>query len=461
MSRRAAVAVLCAVLLLTTTGCPGGEDGEPPRAAAGNAWEPQPCPSDVEVLVVPSHSCGWVEAPLGDSAQQVFVVVVEPATPSDDAPILETGTDLGMVPNYAGLAPIAQRTGRRTAIVDLPGTGHSVPSLDCPDAEAVGDVSRDDPVLLDAIGDCRDRLLAEGVDPALMTPARSAEALLAVMDALDEGPWVLMGHGTTSALAVEVARANPARVEAVVMDTPVHAHRGWPARRAALIRAVAAACDGVRRCLRRHGDVRDLWTAARLRARTDPVHLGGRVLDLDLLDRAVRWLVAPVAAGPARLPALLEEAARGRRGPVLEELGAALEEAPPLCVGILPKCSSRRQVVLGAVLSSVCAQGAGAAEYARPCELWGVAEHPDEAAPALEVPVLVLQGAFDPYASPAEVTDVVEKWAPDAHVVVAPDLGHNVLGDECVRSIRSAWLAGNSDRAPEIPACLDEEMRFP
>src|SRR5690606_38332717 len=97
-----------------------GAKGEPSSSDAAWDWIAD-CPPDVEVQVVPEHVCGWITAPLGDGEQELFVVVVEPPEPSDDPPILETGTDLGMAPNYAGLVPIAQRTGRRTVIVALPG----------------------------------------------------------------------------------------------------------------------------------------------------------------------------------------------------------------------------------------------------------------------------------------------------------------------------------------------------
>lgn len=426
-----------------------------------SAWATQPCPADVEVEVVPEHSCGWVSAPMGESTQQVFVVVVEPPQASDAAPILETGTDLGMAPDYAGLAPIAQRTGRRTVIVDLPGTGHSVPSLDCSDAEALGDVAADSPALVEAIGVCHDRLVAEGVDPGLMTPRQSADVLLAVMDAVGSERWVLMGHGTTGAAAVQVAREHAGRVEALVLDSAVHVHQGWPARRAALVRRVAAACRADVRCERRHGDVPSLWRAAWRRAGTRPIELGDAVLDRELLDRAVRWLVAPVSSGPALLPALLDEAAAGRKGPELRKFATALAIAPPLCLGVLPKCVTREQVVLGAVLSSVCPEAAGRAPYVKACARWGITAQADDAGPVSGVPTLVLHGELDPFATVAEASEQVRRWVTGAHLVVTRGRGHNVLGDQCVRAVRNDWLAGPLDRAPVLPTCVDDDIDFP
>ena len=56
--------------------------GERPESPAAT-WDRQPCPADVEVEVVPPHTCGWVSAPMGRSTQQVFVVVVEPPRASE------------------------------------------------------------------------------------------------------------------------------------------------------------------------------------------------------------------------------------------------------------------------------------------------------------------------------------------------------------------------------------------
>ena len=59
------------------------------------------------------------------------------------------------------------------------------------------------------------------------------------------------------------------------------------------------------------------------------------------------------------------------------------------------------------------------------------------------------------------VTNTVAGEVPDAHVVIAPRLGHNVLGDDCVRSLRNDWLAGALDGPPVLPSCLDEPLELP
>lgn len=451
MRRRNLAVGIAAVLL---AGCTSGAGPDTPARPTSTAWTPEACPPEVETQVVPEHTCGWITAPLGQGEQELFVVVVEPPDPSDRAPILETGTDLGVAPNYAALAPIAQRTGRRTVLLDMPGTGRSVPSLGCDEAEELGDTAVDAPALLEAIESCRQRLANEGVDPSLMSPRKAAPALLAVMDALGSEQWVLMGHGTTAAAAVHVAGEHPTRVEALVLDSPVQTKDGWAARRADIVAAVAAACTAGPGCTERHRDVEDLWRRAWRRAGRAPIDLSGRALDRPLLDRAVRWIGAP-ATGATGLPALLQEAASGRKNLLLYELEGLLPSAPPLCVGLLPKCHGRDQdVALGAVLASICPDGSGGPAFAAACRRWGAAESPEAEQSVDGVPTLVLLGELDPFASPEAARASVLRQVPEAHVVVVPGLGHNVLGEECPRTIRNDWLAGSADAAPDEPDCL-------
>ena len=145
--------------------------------------------------------------------------------PSTEPPVIETGSDLGTQPIYGGLVPIAQRTGRRLIIVDLQGTGHSTPLLDCPEVNALATTVAADPggstaTVVDAITACRERLTSHGIDPTTVDYAGTAENLHAVTKALDIPRAVAMGHGTTGAVAIEWARRYPDEVEALVLDSP-------------------------------------------------------------------------------------------------------------------------------------------------------------------------------------------------------------------------------------------------
>ncbi|MBF4769903.1 alpha/beta hydrolase [Nocardioides agariphilus] len=454
--QKARVAVALA-LLAVGTGC-SSDPGEP---ASGPTYERVACPDDVEVLVVPEHECGFVR-PDRDGSLQIFVVSVEPPEPSDLSPVLETGVDLGMTPSYGGLAPIAQRTGRRVVIVDLPGTGHSLPSLDCPGVDGLGDAAAESAVIA-AVEECRRQVESAGIDPLMVTPERLGEALYAVTRALDVPHWVVMGHGTTAEAGRQLALAHPGRVEALVLDSVVV---DPAARTRDVVASIAGSCREDRRCRRTYGDLTETWQRASQQLAREPisVDIPGTTTTISIdaanLDRAIRWLVAPAATGPGLLPALLAEAAAGRPGPQLQLFADTLSVAPPLCVGYVPKCETQQRLVIGSTLSAMCPTMAETAAWSAACNAWGVSAAPADLKPLTGVPTLALFGTHDPFASPSAIRERLAALAPDAFVVEQASGAHNVLGSECPRLVRNEWLAtAVRDPPPEL-ACLADPIDF-
>ena len=453
--------VLVAVLALGLAACTpdAGSDAEGPRLVETE------CPPEVEIQVVPEHTCGFVvTVSRAGTEQQLFVVAVEPPSPSDLAPVLETGTDLGMSPGYAGLAPIAQRTSRRVVIVALPGTGLSTPSLDCPEVRGLHPV-RTGPGsarLVGAVAGCRSRLEAAGADLAAASPEVMGDLLHDVMVAFGEPRWVVMGHGTSAVAALHLGTEHPDSVEAVVLDSVVHTDDDPLATMTEVVAGVAAECRARAGCERIHGDVQATWRQARRTLAARPLtvrSLGMRLrLDEGELIRAARWLVAPDALGPERLPQLLAEAVQGR-GPLLRQYAASRLSGPAHCVGFLPKCEGD-DLAFGAVLSSLCPEVARQRDWRAPCRAWGVPGEAEPPAPLTGVPVLALHGRYDPFAAPADVRARLAEVVPEAYVIESPTGGHNVLADECVRGVRNAWLADLQHEPPLRPQCLTDPLEF-
>ncbi len=452
-----AALVAAVAILLVATACSSSPERRPQAAS----YERVDCPDDVEVLVVPAHECGFV-TPDPDDSLRIFVVTVEPPQPSDLSPVLETGVDLGMTPAYGGLAPIAQRTGRRVVIVDLPGTGHSVPSLDCPQVEGLGAVA-DEAAVVAAVKQCRDDVEASGGHSDVVSPQRLGEAMYAVMDALDEPTWVVMGHGTTAEAGRQIALAHPDRVEALIVDSLVtdpHADA------TEVVTDVAEECRQDARCLRDHGDPLDNWRLALRRLERQPLVIevpGSDVTEITVdaatLEQAVRWLAAPVA-NPALLPAMLAEAASGQPAQHLGLFAATMSAAPPLCVGFVPKCETEQRLVIGTTLSAMCPAVADSDAWASVCEAWGVPASPDDAQPLRGVPTLALLGAHDPFGSPTVIRDRLAELLPEAFVVEYRAGAHNVLGAECPREVRNEWLAGDVHQPPPDLPCLSDPIDF-
>ena len=455
---RALIASVCAVLVLGA--CTRSTD-EPQRGAV---FTSAACPDDVDIMVVAEHSCGYVATRTsGGEELRLFVLQVEPPTPSTQAPVIETGSDLGTQPGYGGLSPIAQRTGRRLFIVDLQGTGHSTPPLDCPEVNALAATAAADPdessvAVVDAIGACRERLTSQGIDLAAFDVSSTAENLHAVAQALGIPRSVAMGHGTTGAVSIEWARRYPDEVEALVLDSPQLREPAPGAVVDRLVTQVSGLCTAAPECRRSYGDPAAQWPAVLRDLRRRPLVLSahGRPVRLDdeALRRAVLWLAGGGDFGASWIPALVAESASRRPGNILSRYAEALAEGPPLCVGYLPRCAGVPDVAVGAALSLNCPLVVDDPTWREPCRAWGVTATANPSDKPLDLPTLVLMGRYDAFAPPDEVRASVAELIPGAFFVEDPAGAHNVLGGDCVRSVRSAWLAGDLTSPPPTPTCL-------
>jgi hypothetical protein len=182
-------------------------------------------------------------------------------------------------------------------------------------------------------------------------------------------------------------------------------------------------------------------------------------LDAETLRAALRWsLAGGGGVGPGDAPALVEEATTGA-GELLGRFAGFLVDSPPLCVGQLPKCTGSR-VAMGAVLALNCPLVGDRASWREPCEVWG-AGTPPRTSTVVTTPTLVLTGRLDPFppSGPA-LRRGLDRTAPAAFFVQDPAGGHNVLGGDCLRSVRTAWLNGDVRRAPARPPCLVARTPF-
>jgi pimeloyl-ACP methyl ester carboxylesterase len=458
-----ATLAVASLLAAGLTGCEGSGGGDPGPAA----YQRVSCPDDVEVLILAEHECGMVAAAGGVS---LFVVRVEPPTPSDRAPVVEAGTDLGTAPDYVGLSPIAQRTDRPLVLVDLRGTGHSTPAVHCPEVDALATAAAADPdaaaaELTAAVAACRARLTAAGTDPGSVDLASTAEDLHAVVHAMGIDKAVASAHGTTGLAALEWARRHPADLEAMVLDSPYFAGEDPDRRVDDLVDEVSRACWAERRCSARYADVADVWAKALVDLAAHPIRLESRGtavrLDDDALRRAVRWVMAGGSQlGPGRVPEVVVEAAARRPGALLQRFADLLVAGPPMCVGYLPKCGGSR-VSVGAALSLNCPVVRDQAVWREPCAVWGTAGAPRSTS-TVSTPTLVLTGRFDPFAPPTEtVRTELADVVPGAFYVEDPAGPHNVLGGDCMRTLRTAWLNGDVRDRPAKPPCLaDRALTF-
>jgi pimeloyl-ACP methyl ester carboxylesterase len=458
--RAFAVAV---VIIAACTGCRSSESAFRASTAAAA------CPADVEILQTAPHSCGYLTV-LEDRARpdgpkiRLFYLRVEPAGGrAEPEPIGAVGEELAQSPSYQ--TGIAETSNRELILLDQRGTGHSKPSLACPEVDAVasdlaaGPLSSDavQTVFRDAIVACRDRLTGGGVDLEAYTLTAAAEDLEDLRRALGVSTWNLVSWGSASRLLLEYARRHPQPIRALVLGSPQFPQRDSISEADSdltdALLALTETCRGSKECGRQYPDLQGTLTEAAAALERSPVSASVRgkdvVVDGAALVRVVRSLVSshdPEAVG--QVPRIVYRALDGEVGAVASEIASD----SGMCVGYLPLCDRPRS--LGAYLSFTCSdasmspQGAdrytGAFGEADPywaaCRAWGIGPGGDHPAPvAADVPSLVLRGDYDAF-SPLDLVQGVKTAMPRAQVVLVPRFGHDVFGLECLRDARNAWL---------------------
>jgi pimeloyl-ACP methyl ester carboxylesterase len=102
---------------------------------------------------------------------------------------------------------------RDLIFIDQRGAGYSTPTLNCTELEAE---EPDEKAELD----CRDRLLAAGIDLSAYNTAENAADIAALAEALNYESWNLLGISYGTRLALVVMRDHPQGVRSVVLDSP-------------------------------------------------------------------------------------------------------------------------------------------------------------------------------------------------------------------------------------------------
>jgi pimeloyl-ACP methyl ester carboxylesterase len=465
MKRFAALTLVSVVTFSGLVACTG-DASENEKKATTKVREVE-CPDDVEAAVLESHSCSEVDLPDGSS---MFVLRVEPPSPSEASPVVVLGTNLGSAPDYGGLAPVAQRTGRVALITDLPGTAHSTPLLDCPEVSALSGPAASDPVgafrgVVAAVSACKDRLSSAGVHPQDVSVAGAAADLHAMVTALGLEKVIALSAGTTGTVGVAWAQQHPEDLEAMVLDTPLFTAPPLVRRSNAIIEAVARDCAADPACTKKYGDVTASWSSALKSLRSQPLPAASGTLRLQinatLFRRAIFWLSGRGQGGAGLVPSLLADATNGTTAGLLDEFAADLIRTPPYCTGYLPKCQFG-ELAYGAALAYNCPTMAGDLVWTDICAAWGTPAGDPFTHRVVDVPTLVLLGRYNGFSTTAETKAALGRAVPEAFYLVTPSGAHNVLGEQCMREIRSSWLAGDVTRPPADTDCLDQQrLDFP
>ncbi len=469
------------------------------------------CPADVAAVVVGEVSCGFLTVPEDRAAAgndvRLFVARIEPPEVLHDDPMFVAGTDLASLPNYGGIAPLAQRVGREVILMDTRGVGHSEPSLACPEVDEIRSTTLATPTddeqtrttFLGAVAACHERLSTDGVDLSayhLSAMAADAEDL---RTALGIEEWNVVSYGTASRIALEMVRQSPDHVRSVLLDSPEVP--GADPRLLAVestrdsLTAVLAACAADPSCDDAFPDAEMLLDRALTTLADDPITVkmtaAGQdpvdvLVDDALLLRLLRGMLSDGGSSgsfmrAASVPAILEGATSGRLDQLADTLTTVVAGSPTYCLGYLPKCLPQHLASVGTAWSVLCrdvaprhdaaeatsaagtegtalAAAYGDSPYLDVCDAWPVAvdDEADVDTPVQsDIPVLALVGAFTPYSPEAVVREGLAELT-GLTLVVDPTGGHNVVGSDCLVSIRGAWL-DDLDLSAEETDCLAKQ----
>lgn len=347
---------------------------------------------------------------------------------------------------------------RHVILVDQRGTGHSNP-LQCKDDDAQdGADGDDDAAQARRMAErCRD-VLAKNADLRFYTTTDAVRDLDAVRAALGVAQIDLVGISYGTRVAQQYAMRYPQHARAIVLDSvaPNSLILGNEFARnlEQALDLQFGRCGKVPACAKSLGDPRSRLDALMAKLRSDPPIV--RYRDAKTGEFHEDTLTPGEVAGLARLfaysplaasvlPLQLKEASEGR----YETLMAMAK---------MLRGTMSDQMAMGMQLSVICSEDAAgfradpdatdtllgnafADELGAQCAAWPHGAMPADFHHPLtgNVPVLALEGEFDPVTPPRYGEEVVRHLS-NARLLVARGQGHNVIGAGCMPKLVARFL---------------------
>jgi pimeloyl-ACP methyl ester carboxylesterase len=438
----------------------------------------------------PEFSCGYLTVPENrdqpDGRQiQIAVARLKAASPEPDAdPIVwltggPGGSGLLDASSFAAAKP-AVNADRDVIFVDQRGTGHSEPSLTCPEIDAF---THESATLVSTSADeasrrheavlaCRTRLAGEGYDLAAYNTTENAADIADLRTALGIDDWNVYGVSYGTDLALQLLRDHPQGIRSVILDGVVPPHLNlidglWQGA-ADEYAAVFAACEAQPACHAAFPNLRTEFTETVRRLDGEPLTVdvpatadapattvvldGYRTADVPVVFSVPPW-------GLANLPATIHALATGDGTAAARTILAG--QSPPDFIGwgLLYGVICREHAALtdpGKVLTAAKAalpdfpdrtlslqpQEEFVGDIFNDCAAWDVpAADPAVATQTRsDVPVLLMSGGFDAATAPRYAA-AAAAGLPNSRQLLFPGLGHAVVfQSECARATFASFF---------------------
>jgi pimeloyl-ACP methyl ester carboxylesterase len=410
-----------------------------------NPADPKSVKIDIHYVVVPAKSRSKLPDP----------VVMFAGGPGQSA-IRLAPMAIGM---FSGL-----NTRRDLVLIDQRGVGQSAP-LECEDDEKLPSrEAMDSQLMLKRLDACRERLqkLPHG-DLRFYGTHLAMQDFDAVREQLGAAQWNVIGGSYGTRAGLEYLRQFPTKVRRMVIDGVYPPDSLLPESTGpdgnAALEQVLAQCEQDAACNKRFPQLRQrfatmLDSLPREVSVRHPVTGEQESLRLERsgLLQPLRWaLYVPSMASV--LPAAMDAAVRGRfeplaasamvfgRGPSSLAMGMHFSV---VCTEDVPRMSEQsrqhrsKRLDFGGVYEEV---------YTQVCRQWPRGEIPtgfDKIVPA-DSPLLVLSGGADPVTPPRHGERVTQALGKKALHLVAPNLGHGVMSQPCLRESLQRFFNAETD----------------
>jgi pimeloyl-ACP methyl ester carboxylesterase len=314
-----------------------------------------------------------------------------------------------------------------------------------------------------AVADCRERLVGEGVDLSQYSTTHAADDLDSVRAWLGYPRLNLFSYSYGTRLALEYMRRYPAQTRSAILwgvvapdfRRPLYYARDGQQALDRLFDACRANID----CARRFPDLPgDLAAAIRRLSEAPPtVSLrhpeSGTTFQVSLTPAGFAegvWIELYRPDTARRVPRVLHHAAQGDFEPFLDLTTAS--QAPRRryynAAHLSVACPEEVQFTTPAAITEAYAgtfmPDARALQYLEACTIWGLPAKPASIAPVIsDVPTLLLSGGYDPV-TPGRWADAVARSLRRSRSLLASDLSHESNGvshPECLDRLFLEFLA--------------------